>query len=308
MTGSDRTNGQLRVATCPVNWNNNDLVNWRPVTPFPQILDRMLEAGYTATEYDGLFGTDGAVVNHELRSRGMVLTGSYQWVDFLKHGGDVDAYKDLKPALRFFADIDCRNLIVSDVLRSPRVALAGRVPTDGSGSLDDASYRRIADGIHALAAVAGEYGTRVRYHNHVGSWIEAPHELDALLQYLDTSRADLCFDTGHYAYGGGNPSHFIRDNIDRIGYLHLKDVDTAAVADARARKLTFLEALREIVFSPIGTGTADITGILSVLSDNRFDGWIVVEQDTCAGDPTDAARKNLVFIEQSLDARHTVGR
>jgi inosose dehydratase len=308
MIERDESDGQLRIATCPVNWNNNDLIGWRPVTPFPIILDRMREAGYRATEYDGSFGPIPAVVKDELRSRGMQLTGSYQWVDFLAHGGEAEAYDDLRPMLRFLADIECRNLIVSDPLRTHRVALAGRVPVDGSESLDDASYARIADGIHTLGKIASDYGIHVRYHNHVGSWIEAPHELDALLRHLDTSHADLCFDTGHYAYGGGNPCQFISDNIDSIGYLHLKDVDSSAIVDARARELTFLEALREIVFAPIGTGTADIAGILATLVEHRFDGWVVVEQDTCSEDPGEAARTNLAFIQQSLDAHHIVGR
>lgn len=298
---------RLRIATCPVNWNNNDLTGWRPVTPFPTILDRMREAGYRATEYDGAFGTNVAAVRNELRSRDMVLTGSYQWIDFLAHGGQPDAYNHLKPTLQFLSEIDCRNLIVSDPLRPHRVELAGRVPSDASASLDGSSYARIADGIHAVSKMASDYGVNVRYHNHVGSWIEAPHEVDILLRYLDPARANLCFDTGHYAYGGGNPRQFIQDNISRIGYLHLKDVDSSALTRARARKLTFLEALREIVFSPIGTGTADIPGILANLIEHRFDGWVVVEQDTCSGDPTTAARDNLAFIQQSIDACHTLG-
>ena len=297
--------GQLCIATCPVNWNNNDLSDWRPVTPFPIILDRICDAGYRATEYDGLFGTNIAAVRNEIRSRDMVLTGSYQWVDFLARGDQSEAYEDLKPTLQFLADINCPNLIVSDSLRPHRVALAGRVPADGSESLDDASYQRLADGIHTVAMIASSYDISVRYHNHVGSWIEAPHELDSLLRHLNTSWANLCFDTGHYAYGGGNPYQFIHDNVGKIGYLHLKDVDTAAVSNARERKLTFLEALREVVFSPIGTGTADIPKILSILCNHRFDGWIVVEQDTCVGDPTDAARANLAFIEQWLNVHQS---
>ena len=299
---------QLSIATCPVNWNNNDLSNWRPVTPFPTILDRMREAGYRATEYDGLFGTDVATVQEEIESRKMVLTGSYQWVDFLERGDQSSAYDDLRPTLQFLADIECPNLIVSDSLRPHRIALAGRVPADGSASLDNSSYQQIADGVHAVARIAREHGIGVRYHNHVGSWIEAPHELDALLRHLDTSIANLCFDTGHYAYGGGIPFRFIRDHIRDIGYLHLKDVDTAAVADARDRKLTFLEALREIVFSPVGAGAANIAGILSILVESQFDGWVVVEQDTCSGDPTAAARANLAFIQQSLNVLQTSGR
>lgn len=307
MESPRRRTSQLHIATCPVNWNNNDLENWRPITPFPVILDEMIAAGYHATEYDASFGTDVDSVREALESRGITLTGSYQWVDFLEHGDQEAAYEHLEPMLQFLADVDCRNLIVSDPLRPHRVALAGRVATDGSESLDDASYQRIAVGVHALAQRAGALGIQVRYHNHVGSWIEAPHELDAFLRFLDPSQATLCFDTGHYAYGGGSPFAFIRDNIESIGYIHLKDVDSDAVADARARGLTFLEALREIVFSPIGTGTADVSAILSVLTENAFDGWIVVEQDTCFGDPTVAARNNISYIHQWLDAHTTAG-
>ncbi|HWV24411.1 MAG TPA: sugar phosphate isomerase/epimerase [Thermomicrobiales bacterium] len=298
----------LHIATCPVNWNNNDIPGWRPVTGFPAILSRMRDAGYRATEYDGSFGDDPATLLTEAQSHGLTWTGSYQWVDFLKHGGDLDAYEDLKPTLGVLQAIGCQNLIVADSLRPHRVAMAGRVPANGVESLDEASYRRIAEGVHTLALIAREFGIAVRYHNHVGTWIEAPHEISDFLSYLDTSRANLCFDTGHYAYGGGDPASFIRDHIDRIGYLHLKDVDTAAVADARARKLTFIDALREIVFAPIGTGSADIPAILRVLVDRQFSGWIVVEQDTCAGDPTDTARENRAFIEQWLDDHRPNGR
>jgi inosose dehydratase len=294
--GQRISRNSLRIATCPVNWNNNDIPGWRPITPFPAILDLMVEAGYRATEYDASFGMDVNVLRDEAARRGIVWTGSYQWVDFLDEGRLDETISQLMPTLELLDAIDCRNLIVADSLRPHRVAMAGRVPTDGSESLGDAEVKRLAAGVHRLAQTASEYDISVRYHNHVGSWIEAPHELDALLTYLDTSIANLCFDTGHCAYGGGNPAGFIASHHDVIGYLHLKDVNTGAVAAARDRHLTFIDALREYVFSQIGAGAADIPAILDVLVRNRFDGWIVVEQDTSAGDPTQTARDNLGFI------------
>ena len=292
---SIRSNG-MRIATCPVNWNNNDIPGWRSVTPYPVILDLMVEAGYRATEYDASFGSDIDDLRRQADQRDLSWSGSYRWVNFLD-SPDVDkAITSLVPTLELLDAIDCRNLIVSDSLRPHRVAMAGRVPSDGSASLDEQAVEKIADGIHHLARLADEYGIRVHYHNHVGTWIEAPHELNALLDHLDTSIVDLCFDTGHYAYGGGNPAEFIARNLATIGYLHLKDVDTGAVADARDRQLTFIEALREIVFCPIGKGSADIPAILDVLSSHHFRGWIIVEQDTCLGNPTEVARRNLDFI------------
>jgi len=293
----------LQIATCPVNWNNNDLPGWRPLTPFPDILDRMREAGYRATEYDGAFGSDPETLRSAADARGLRWTGSYQWVDFLASEQIADAIQALRPTLELLEAIECRNLIVADSLRPQRVALAGRVPSDGSGSLGASDVDRLADGVHRLAHAARDFGIAVRYHNHVGTWIEAPHELDALISRLDRHLVDLCFDTGHYAYGGGNPADFIQKHHEVIGYLHLKDVDERAVAEARQRHLSFLEALKEYVFSPIGTGTADIPAILQVLTDHRFPGWIVVEQDTCEGDATETAKSNLTFIETWLADR-----
>ena len=299
-SGNITGNTPLRLATAPVNWNNNDIPGWRPVTPFPDILDQMKEAGYSATEYDAGFGTNAQKMESEAESRGIIWTGCYQWVDFLDSDRLDETITSLQPRFALLYAIDCRHLIVADSLRPHRVALAGRVPSDGSESLTDADVARLANGVHRLAESAAGFGLAVHYHNHVRSFIEASHEVDALIRHLDSARVDLCFDTGHYAYGGGDAEAFIRDHRDAIGYLHLKDVDTSALADARARGLTFIEALRTYVFSPIGTGSANIPGILQTLVSTGFDGWVVVEQDTCEGDATGTARQNLEFIHTWL--------
>lgn len=298
----------LRLATAPVNWNNNDIPGWRPLTPFPDILDRAIEAGYTVIEYDDAFGTDADRLREEASSRGITWCGCYQWVDFLDQDSLSTSIHGLAPKMQLLRDIDCRHLIVADSLRPHRVALAGRVPYDASQSLPDADVSRIADGVRHLADVAAGYGLQLHYHNHVGSWIEAPHEVDALLRHLPLDQVDLCFDTGHFAYGGGDAERFIRDHHAAIGYLHLKDVDTGTVASARKRQLTFIDALKEYVFSPIGQGAANVPGILDTLVAARFEGWVVVEQDTCEGDATDTARQNLAFITDHLDTTSSSAR
>lgn len=292
----------LRLATAPVNWNNNDIPGWRPFVPFPEILDLMQEAGYNATEYDSSFGNDPGMLQSAVIDRGMSWCGSYQWVDFLDSEHLDETIRSLTPTLRLLGAIGCRNLIVADALRPHRVATAGRIPLDGSTSLPDEAVRRLVDGVHRLADAAGAHGIALHYHNHVGSWIETPHEVENLLTHLDL-KVDLCFDTGHFAYGGGNPGEFIARHHSRIGYLHLKDVDTDMIMEARARGLTFIDALRHYVFSPIGAGSADIPAILDVLVSNHFQGWVVVEQDTCEGEATSTARHNLDFIKHRLDSR-----
>jgi inosose dehydratase len=295
-SGTHVPHPRLRLAAAPVNWNNNDIPGWRPKTPFPEILDHIIESGYRASEYDASFGPDPSMLRAEASLRSLVWCGSYQWVDFLDVDRIATTIQELAPTLALLNAIDCRNLIVSDYLRPHRVALAGQIPVDGSQSLPERGVQQIADCVHRLADAAAHMDIAVHYHNHVGTWIEAPHEVASLIARLDPGIVNLCFDTGHYAYGGGDAASFIREHHQRIGYLHLKDVNPAVLASSREQGLTFIDALRHYVFSPIGEGSADIDAILDVLVSRQYRGWVVVEQDTCVGDSTVTARHNLEYI------------
>jgi sugar phosphate isomerase/epimerase len=55
-----------------------------------------------------------------------------------------------------------------------------------------------------------------------------------------------------------------------------------------------------VVFAPLGDGNARIADIVDKLATTGFDGWIVIEQDTCIGDPTETARANLDFVRGVL--------
>lgn len=42
----------MKIATAPVNWNNNDIEYCRQWTPYTQLLEDMVAADYAATEWD----------------------------------------------------------------------------------------------------------------------------------------------------------------------------------------------------------------------------------------------------------------
>ena len=291
----------VRIATAPVNWNNFDLEDWRPTVPFPGILDRMFEAGYRDTEYDRSFGTDSGLLREAAESRGMSYIGAYVWFDFLDEQTFVTNLERLDAMLPLLTEIGCRHLIVSDRLRPHRVALAGSVPADGSTSLGLDEYAALGARVRRVAERASADGIGVHYHNHVGTYIEAPMELAALRRHLDRALVDLCFDTGHYAYGGGDAARFLREHIRDIGLLHLKDVDPSVRDSARTHGWSFLEALRHYVFCPLGDGAADIRGIAGTLRAGRFPHHVVIEQDTCSGDPTETARRNREFLQSLIE-------
>lgn len=291
--GTDHT---LQVATAPVNWNNFDLPNWRPVVPFPEILDRMVEAGYRTTEYDRSFGVDPGVLLDGIQQRGMSYCGAYRWFDFLDDDTFAAELEGLNDDLALLSAIGCPHLIVADSLRRHRLDLAGFVPRDRSASLSDEGYATLVANVHRLAEQARNADISVHYHNHVGTYIETPWEVAEFLPRLDNQFVDLCFDTGHYAYGGGHAADFLADRLEDIGFLHVKDVDQTILDRARSQRWSFLDALRHYVFCPLGEGSADISRIVQTLAASAFAHYVVIEQDTCKGDPTSTARQNREFL------------
>ena len=284
------------VGTAPVNWNNSDLVNWRPPTPFPALLDEMVSAGYAGTEYGSGFPTEPGELGAALAPRHLRLSGAYQWLH-LRDDGQLERERaDLARLLGTLAAVGCTDLIVADAMTPERVGIAGQVPPDDSAGLNDGEWAVLARNVTVVARQTLEWGIRTHYHNHVGTFVETPSELSRLLSSLDSSIIDLCFDTGHYAYGGGDPTEFIAEHHERIGYLHLKDVSPLVLAKARQERWSFLDALRHCIFCEFGEGMVDIPLIVDRLRTSRYGGWIVVEQDTSARPPTESAAASRRFL------------
>lgn len=306
MSGSapvENANAQApRLAAAPVTWNNNDLDDWRPLVPFPQILEQIASAGYTATEYDDSFGTDVDDLLAEAKDLDLTYCGSYQWLDLSTTGNVIDESPALRAKLSLMEAIDCRNLIIADSLRPHRVAIAGAVPRDGSQSIGRSGFQRIAANVARVVETASRHGISVHYHNHVGTYVETPDEVDALLAELDTSTVGLCFDTGHYAFAGGDARSFVAANSRFIRYIHLKDVDAAVMAQAHAGHWSFTNALRHYVFTDVGSGVARTDDILTILAEHPTAPWIIIEQDTCIEDSTITAARNLRTVQRMLTA------
>ena len=79
-------------------------------------------------------------------------------------------------------------------------------------------------------------------------------------------RQDLCLDTGHFAYGGGDPVRLVRRHHHRVRYLHLKSVDGLVQAKVKAEKIPFVKAVGMGVFSNLSEGVVDFPAVHDILS------------------------------------------
>ncbi|MDW8270355.1 MAG: TIM barrel protein, partial [Anaerolineae bacterium] len=189
-------------------------------------------------------------------------------------------------------------VLADDNGRDPvRTQNAGRVrPEHG---LTAEGWRVFAAGVERIArAVRAETGLRTVFHHHCAGYVETPAEVEQLLALTDPDLVGLCFDTGHYRFGGGDPLEGLRRHADRIRHVHFKDCDPAVAARSRAEGWDYFRAVREGVFCELGRGDVPFPAIKAELERLGYEGWIVVEQDVLPGmgTPKQSAERNRAYL------------
>jgi inosose dehydratase len=288
----------MRIATAPVNWNNADVAGYRSWTPYPALLDEMVAAGYTATEWGMNMEKDAARLRADLSARKLQLLGGFVGLELRnpdKKSAEVQRGIELAT---FFRESGATYLIVADSGDARRLSEAGHV--NPAGGLSDEQWRSLGDGLNELGNRLAPPGVQVVFHNHVGTYVETQEETARLLDETDPQLVSWCFDCGHLAYGGGDNLEMLERYGNRIGYVHIKDLDKSILEQAKTHGWSFAQALKSYIFAPLGQGAARIPDVVEKLRLADYEGWVVIEQDTTAGDPTETARKNREYLEGLL--------
>ena len=292
----------LRVANAPCSWGALEFDWAGPAPSYSRVLDEMAASGYSGTELGdwGFLPTDPVPLRDELARRSLTLLGAFVPVRLSvadDHEAGVQAAVRVGRLMASAADGPF--IVLSDATaRDPlRTRIAGRVgPDDG---LSPAQWDVVARGAQAIARrVREETGLRTVFHHHCATFVETPLEIDALMTRTDASLVGLCLDTGHAAFGGGNPLALARAWRDRIWHVHLKDCDPRLKARAVREEWDYPRSVREGIFCELGHGDVDFPAVVDELRRAGYDGWLVVEQDVLPslGSPLESARRNRQYL------------
>ncbi|NJM29947.1 MAG: sugar phosphate isomerase/epimerase [Rhizobiales bacterium] len=160
----------------------------------------------------------------------------------------------------------------------------GAMVSMGSATIMSAGARHdkfgvAADVYNRATEIGRAAGVAVAVHpsSHHNTLLFDRADYDQIFALLDP-QVGWVPDTGHILRGGQSLGDTLAAHRHRIRYVHLKDVD------ARGN------------WAMLGKGLCDITAAIAAVSQApRFNGWIVVEEesDTAASDPAAAVRANL---------------
>ena len=289
----------IRIGNAPCSWGIEFASD--PAYPtWQSVLSQCAEAGYKGIELGpvGFMPEDPVVLGEALSEHDLELIGGVVFRPYHEPDAWGDVLDGTLRTCKALAAHGAKHLVLIDSISPRRAPTAGRASE--AEQMDKAEWIAYRDRIAETAKIGVDHGLTVGIHAHAGGFMDFEPELDRLLSEVDESILKICFDTGHHSYAGFDPVAFMKRNIDRISYMHFKDIDPAVKADVVAKRTDFYEACGQGIFCNLGQGDVDFAAVRQVLLDNNFEGWCTVEQDcdpSMPGTPMEDAQANREYLQ-----------
>lgn len=293
----------MKVANAPCSWGILEFDLEGITDDYNKVLDEIKQTGYTGTELGdwGFMPTNPSELRNELENRSLNLVGAFVPVNFVDSSQHKPATEIALKIANLLSNVDPENarIVLSDDngKNNIRTRYSGRIqPSQG---LLPSQWKSFAKGVEELAReVFGETGIKSVFHHHCAGFIETPDEISTLMHLTDPDLVGLCFDTGHYAYGGGEPNEGLKIFSDRIEHVHFKDWDASIFESVKKNEWNYFQSVGQGIFCELGKGSVDFRSVVNELDAQNYNGWIVVEQDILPGmgSPKESARRNRDFL------------
>ncbi len=294
-----------RVAGAPVSWGVNEVPGWGYQMSAERVLGEAASLGLSAIEAgpEGFLPGDPTGATRVLQEHELDLVGGFVPVVLHRAERREGELAAVERQAEFFAAAGGEVFIVA--------ASTGREGYEDAEELDEGSWEELFGGLASVDEIGDRHGLTVAVHPHFGTVIERRHHLERFLEGCETA---LCLDTGHLMLGGDDPVRVTEIAADRVGLVHLKDVDRRLAELVAAGELDYEKAVRQGVFKPLGDGDVDTERVIELIEGSGYKGWYVLEQDIMLDDepeegegPIENVHRSLAFVESKLEPRGDSG-
>jgi len=234
------------------------LIVWRQRidTDLPGVLDEVAELGYAGVEMSPAPLEKYPEPRTLFASRNLNLIGLHMGVGDLK--------------------------LVDNALKLLRKAEGHYILFSGAGGKGNTEqeYRQNSKFLQDAGKEAKKYGVKVCYHNHAKEIINNAMGMKVICEETDPESVSLCVDTFWVQYGGLSPVDFIKENLNRVAYLHLKD-------------------MKDQEFMELGQGIIDFPAVIKAVKPIALE-WAVVEQDRTKRTPKESMEISRRYLKEKL--------
>jgi inosose dehydratase len=278
---SDEPGGpRLLLGSCPDSWGvwfADDPLQ----TPWPRFLDEISAVGYEWLELGpyGYLPTDPSRLSDELARRNLKVAGGTM------HGHSGLHRKSEFPTI---AAVTRKVAALTSAVGARHVIFVP-VPgyrDDNTGAylapaeLTEDEWKVLISSTNELGKIIwNDHGVRLQFHPHADSHVETQKQTERFLNDTDARYVSLCLDTGHLAYRHADVVSIIRNYPDRIGYVHIKQMDPQIIALAERDDLPFGKAVRMGASCEPPGGVPDVNAVSRALRELKAELFVVVEQD-----------------------------
>lgn len=293
----------ITIGTAPDSWGV-----WFPSDPEqvpPDVfLHEVAEAGYEWIELGpyGYLPSDAAKLSEQLDEYGLgVLAGTV-----FEHLHRSDSWDDVWTQVTNVAALTQavggkHIVVIPDVWRHHKTG----EPVENR-DLTGEQWKQKTSGLDELGRrILSEYGLHVQFHSHADSHVGYQPDIERFLESTNPDWVNLCFDTGHIAYYGGDCLELIEKYPDRIGYLHLKQVNPQVIEQVLDKDLSFPEAVRMGAMIEPPLGVPEMPALLEAVSalDRDIDGIIEHDLYPCSPDlPLPIAKRTKAYLSSCSNA------
>ena len=278
MTTAAADLSRLTLGTAPDSWGvwfprDDHQVGWK------QYLDDVQNAGYMWTELgpQGFLPQDPQQLRDELDQRGLKVCGGTVFAGLHKGKEALDkAIAEFGQEAKLLSAVGGKFLIhLPEQYTDMHTGEATQ-----SGDIDPEQWANLVSGTNELGRILfEEYGVALVSHPHADTHLDIQERIEQFLVETDPQYVNLCLDTGHVAYCGGDNLQIIERFPERINYLHIKLVDPKIRERVRAEGLSLAEAVPLGIMVEPPYGEPDVPSLLSALAALDRDMFAVIEQD-----------------------------
>jgi len=268
----------LQLGSCPDSWGVWFADDPRQ-TPWARFLDELAGAGYRWLELGpyGYLPTDPDRLSDELADRGLTCAGGTVAGVGGPHKDFAAVVAETRKVAELTAALGAENLIFVPV-PGYRDDVTGAYHEPAELGPDD--WKTLVNNSDTLGKIlAEEYGLKMRFHPHADYHVETQAQTERYLAETNPDFVSLCLDTGHLAYRAADVPAIIRKYPDRIGYVHIKQMDPAIAERAVREDLPFGQAVAQGASVEPPAGLPDVPSVIEALSELDADLFVVVEQD-----------------------------
>lgn len=268
----------IHFGTNPIAWANDDDTTIGAHIPTDQILDEAgRQIGFDGIENGHRWPEDPEALKTLLAGYGLRFISGWYSTNLLVQSV-ADEIAAVQGHLARLKANGCSVCIVCECSNT----VHGRpdVPVNDRPRLTPAEMTAFGAKLEEFAAYLASEGITLAYHHHMGTVVETPAEIDALMAATGPA-THLLFDAGHCTFGGGDPAAVLARHVGRVAHVHAKNIRRPVCDRVRAENLSFLQGVLAGAFTVPGDqeGAIDFAPLLQILKGAGYDGWIVIEAE-----------------------------